>query len=152
MSVCVSVCLCVTSHSYLGTYVLTPYVCSDTLSRHWHQPCSDTLSLKSTTLIVARRRARRCSDREWSTSCSRTAPAKFAPIGMKVMYFFAPITNKWNWGALNVRSVGTTTPFQLRTDFSPWLLVSVAASAHLARATRTSLLLESFRLIICIWS
>jgi len=33
-NVCVSVCLCVTSHSYLGTYVLTPYVCSDTLSRH----------------------------------------------------------------------------------------------------------------------
>ena len=27
-------CLCVTSHSYLGTYVLTPYVCSDTLPRH----------------------------------------------------------------------------------------------------------------------
>ena len=31
---CLSVCLCVTSHSYLGTYVLTPYVCSETLSRH----------------------------------------------------------------------------------------------------------------------
>ena len=36
-NVCVSVCLSVTSHSYLGTYVLTPYVCSDTLPRHWNQ-------------------------------------------------------------------------------------------------------------------
>ena len=36
-NVCVSVTLSVTSHSYLGTYVLTPYVCSDTLSRHWNQ-------------------------------------------------------------------------------------------------------------------
>jgi len=39
-----NVCLSVTSHFYLGTYVLTPYGCSDTFSRHWHQPCSDTLS------------------------------------------------------------------------------------------------------------
>jgi hypothetical protein len=28
-----SVCLCVTSHFYLGTYVLTLYVCSDVLTR-----------------------------------------------------------------------------------------------------------------------
>ena len=34
LCVCLSVCLCVTSLSYLGKYVLTPYVCSDTLSRH----------------------------------------------------------------------------------------------------------------------
>ena len=44
---------------------LSGYICSDTLSRHWHQPCSDTLSRHwnqlRTTLIVASRRARRCS-------------------------------------------------------------------------------------------
>ena len=57
-------CPSVTSHSYLGTYVLTPYVCSDTSSRHW---LTSTMfwhlvtSLTSTTLIVAWRRARRCS-------------------------------------------------------------------------------------------
>ena len=32
-NVCLSVCVCVTSHSYLGTYVLTPYVYSDILTR-----------------------------------------------------------------------------------------------------------------------
>jgi len=59
-----NLCLCVTSHFYLSTYVLAPYVCmfwhvvtSLTSTMFWHL----VTSLKSTTLIVAWRRARRCS-------------------------------------------------------------------------------------------
>ena len=75
-----SVCPSVTSHSYLGTYVLTPYVCSDMLSRHWHQPCSDTLSRHwhqpcSDTL------SRHWNQLRWSWRCGARAAA--VKIGMR---------------------------------------------------------------------
>ena len=37
--------VCVSHHIFIWVHMFwhLTYVCSDTLSRHWHQPCSDTL-------------------------------------------------------------------------------------------------------------